>query len=114
MTLLRGFCQKNGVQLALREYNFDNKHKELFHEDDILNLYPIVKHAPTKASDAYNFFTNGQAKIQQGYVKEGFELINEAYNLLTNVYGALHPEICMCLRLMARLNYILGDFAEVR
>jgi protein TIF31 len=45
-------------------------------------------------------------------LKEGFELISEAYNLLTNVYGALHPEICMCLRLLARLNYILGDYNE--
>ena len=96
----------------LREYNFEAKSKETFHEDDVLNLYPVVKHVPTKASDAFNFFTNGQAKIQQGYLKEGFELISEAYNLLTNVYGALHPEICMCLRLLSRLNYILGDYGE--
>jgi protein TIF31 len=67
---------------------------------------------PSKASDAYNFFTNGQSKIQQGFLKEGFELISESYNLLTNVYGALHPEICMCLRLLSRLNYILGDSGE--
>ena len=112
VTLLRSFCQKNGVQMLLREYNFENRSKEAFHEDDILNMYPLVKHVPTKATDAYNFFTNGQSKIQQGYLKEGYELISEAYNLLTNVYGALHPEICMCLRLLSRLNYILGDFNE--
>jgi protein TIF31 len=111
-TLLRSFCLKNGVQILLRDYQFDSKHKESFHEDDILNMYPIVKHVPTKASDAYNFFTNGQSKIQQGLLKEGFELISESYNLLTNVYGALHPEICMCLRLLSRLNYILGDYVE--
>lgn len=107
--MLRSFCQKNGVQILLREYNFKQK---TFHDDDILNMYPIVKHVPTKATDAYNFFTNGQSKIQQGFLKEGFELISEAYNLLTNVYGALHPEICMCLRLLSRLNYILGDYNE--
>jgi protein TIF31 len=112
LTLLRSFCQKNGVQLLLRDFNLDSKHKEAFHEDDVLNMYPIVKHVPTKATDAYNFFTNGQTKIQQGFLKEGFELISESYNLLTNVYGALHPEICMCLRLLSRLNYILGDYAE--
>jgi protein TIF31 len=99
--------------MLLREYNFDLKHKETFNEDDILNLYPVVKHVGLKlATDAYNFFTNGQSKIQQGFLKEGFELIQESYNLLTNVYGALHPDICMCLRLLARLNYILGDFNE--
>lgn len=112
LTLLKNICQKNGIQMLLREYNFDTKNKETFNEEDIINLYPIVKHVPPKATDAYNFFTNGQAKIQQGYLKEGFELISESYSLLTNVYGALHPEICMCLRLLARLNYILGDYHE--
>ncbi|RNA07911.1 clustered mitochondria -like protein [Brachionus plicatilis] len=112
LSLLRSFCQSNGVQILLREYSFDNKHKETFLDDDVLNMYPVVKHVPTKATDAYNFFTNGQAKIQQGYFKEGFDLISESYNLLTNVYGALHPEICMCLRLLSRLNYILGDYQE--
>lgn len=112
VTLLRSFCQANGIQILLRDYSFESKNKEAFHEEDVLNMYPIVKHVPSKATDAYNFFTNGQSKIQQGYLKEGYELISEAYNLLTNVYGALHPEICMCLRLLSRLNYILGDFGE--
>ncbi len=41
-----------------------------------------------------------------------YELISEALNLLNNVYGAMHPEIAQCLRMLARLNYILGDHAE--
>lgn len=49
-----------------------------------------------------------------GYLKEGCELINEALNLFNNVYGAMHVEICACLRLLARLNYIMGDHPEVR
>ncbi len=39
-------------------------------------------------------------------------MISEALNLLNNVYGAMHPEIAQCLRMLARLNYILGDHAE--
>lgn len=46
-------------------------------------------------------------------MKEGYELITEALNLLNNVYGAMHPEISQCLRMLARLNYIMGDHAEV-
>nr|CAD7439833.1 unnamed protein product [Timema bartmani] len=65
-----------------------------------------------QASDAYNFYTTGQTKIQQGYLKDGYELISEALNLLNNVYGAMHPEIAQCLRMLARLNYIMGDHAE--
>lgn len=51
--------------------------------------------------------------LPSGFLKEGCELINEALNLFNNVYGAMHVEICSCLRLLARLNYILGDHPEV-
>jgi protein TIF31 len=71
-------------------------------------IYNIV----LQATDAYNFYTTGQNKIQQGFLKDGYELISEALNLLNNVYGAMHPEIAQCLRMLARLNYIMGEHAE--
>jgi len=112
LNLMRSFCQKTGVQIMLREYQFDNKSVQTFTEDDIVNMYPIVKHINPRATDAYNFYTTGQSKIQQGYLKDGYELISEALNLLNNVYGAMHPEIAQCLRMLARLNYIMGDHME--
>lgn len=45
-------------------------------------------------------------------MKEGFDLISESLNLLNNVYGALHPECVQCLRMLARLGYIVGDAHE--
>ena len=66
-----------------------------------------------QATDAFHFFSSGQSKIQQGLLREGYELISEALNLLNNVYGAMHSEIAACLRLLARLNYIMGDYPEV-
>ncbi|KAF6204441.1 hypothetical protein GE061_002782 [Apolygus lucorum] len=112
ISLLRSFCLKTGIQILLREYSFDTKNKFTFFEEDIVNIFPVVKHINPRASDAYNFYTTGQNKIQQGFLKEGYELINEALNLLNNVYGAMHPEIAQCLRMLARLNYIMGDHAE--
>ncbi|XP_015597388.1 LOW QUALITY PROTEIN: clustered mitochondria protein homolog [Cephus cinctus] len=112
ISLLRSFCIKTGIQILLREYNFENKNRATFFEEDILNIFPVVKHINPRASDAYNFYTTGQGKIQQGYLKDGYELISEALNLLNNVYGAMHPEIAQCLRMLARLNYIMGDHAE--
>lgn len=112
ISLLRSFCIKTGVQILLREYTFDSKNRLTFLEEDILNIFPVVKHISPRASDAYNFYTTGQAKIQQGYLKEGYELISEALNLLNNVYGAMHPEIAQCLRMLARLNYIMGEHVE--
>ncbi|KAM9317995.1 clustered mitochondria protein homolog isoform 3-T4 [Pholidichthys leucotaenia] len=112
ITLLREISIKTGIQILIKEYNFDSRHKPAFTEEDILNIFPVVKHVNPKASDAFHFFQSGQAKVQQGFLKEGCELINEALNLFNNVYGAMHLEICACLRLLARLNYILGDNPE--
>ncbi|XP_078278905.1 clustered mitochondria protein homolog isoform X1 [Rhinoraja longicauda] len=112
ISLLREICLKSGIQILLKEYNFDSRHRPTFTEEDILNIFPVVKHVNPKASDAFHFFQSGQSKVQQGFLKEGCELINEALNLFNNVYGAMHVEICACLRLLARLNYIMGDNNE--
>ncbi|XP_063305858.1 clustered mitochondria protein homolog isoform X2 [Pelobates fuscus] len=112
ISLLREICVKVGIQILLKEYNFDSKHKPTFTEEDILNIFPVVKHVNPKATDAFHFFQSGQAKVQQGFLKDGCELINESLNLYNNVYGAMHVEICACLRLLARLNYIMGDYSE--
>ncbi|KAH8259130.1 hypothetical protein KR038_004015 [Drosophila bunnanda] len=109
ISLLRAFCLKVGIQVLLREYNFESKHKPTFGSDDIVNVFPVVKHISPRATDAYNFYTTGQAKIQQGMFKEGYELISEALNLLNNVFGAMHQENGSCLRMLARLSYLLGD-----
>ncbi|XP_005987552.1 clustered mitochondria protein homolog isoform X2 [Latimeria chalumnae] len=111
-TLLREISIKTGIQILLKEYNFDSRHKPTFTEEDILNIFPVVKHVNPKASDAFHFFQSGQAKVQQGFLKDGCELISEALNLFNNVYGAMHVEICACLRLLARLNYIMGEYTE--
>lgn len=112
ISLLRAFCLKNGLQILLREYSFESKNKPTFNEDDIINVFPVVKHINPRASDAYNFYSTGQNKIQQGFFKDGYELISEALNLLNNVYGAMHPENAQCLRMLARLSYIMGDAQE--
>ena len=112
VTILRSFCVKTGLQILLRDYNFDSRNKLIFFEEDIQNIFPIVKHINPRATDAFNFYTTGQNKIQQGYLKDGYELISEALNLLNNVYGAMHPEIAQCLRMIARLNYIMGEHSE--
>ena len=96
----------------MREFTFDVKNRNTFFEEDVINVFPVVKHINPRASDAFHFYTTGQQKIQQGDLKEGYELISEALNLLNNVYGAMHPEIAQCLRMLARLNYIMGEHVE--
>ena len=44
VSLLRGFCRAVGVQLLLREFSLEVRNKQLFHEEDIVNVSPVVKH----------------------------------------------------------------------
>ncbi|XP_047511872.1 clustered mitochondria protein homolog isoform X2 [Pieris napi] len=112
ISLLRSFALKVGLQIMLKEYDFDNRNKTTFTSADIMNIFPVVKHINPRASDAYNFYTTGQNKIQAGAVSEGHELIAEALNLLNNVYGAMHGEIAQCLRMVARLCYVTGEHRD--
>lgn len=112
IALLRIFSIRTGIQVLLREYNFEHKSRPTFGEDDILNMFPIVKHISPRATDAYNYYQSGQRKIQEGNLREGYEYITEALNLFNNVYGPLHSDIVQCLRLLARINYVLSDYNE--
>ena len=112
ISLLRRFCKTVGIQLLLRDYALDSRSRPPFGDEDILNLFPKVKHIHPRATDALAFYQNGQSKIQNGQLRSGYEHVSEALSLLNNVYGAMHPEISQCLRLLARLAYILGDHPE--
>ena len=70
ISLLRSFTQATGIQLLLREYGMEpNNANKIFNEEDVINIFPVVKHINPRATDAYNFYTTGQSKIQQGYLK---------------------------------------------
>ncbi|KAK2873015.1 hypothetical protein Q8A67_022912 [Cirrhinus molitorella] len=112
ITLLREITIKTGIQILLREYHFDSENKTVFTEEDILNIFPVVKHISPRSSDALYLLRCGQSRVQQGCLKEGCELISQALGLFTNVYGALHQDVCICLRLLGRIHYILGDYVE--
>lgn len=48
VSILRGFCKMAGIQILLREFALDSKSKQPFYEEDILNVFPIVKHIHPK------------------------------------------------------------------
>ena len=112
MAFLRLFAIRTGVQLLLRDYNFEHKNKCTFYEEDVLNIFPIVKHISPRANDAHTCLQTGQRKIQEGNLREGYDYISEALNLFNNVYGPLHSDIVQCLRLLGRINYLLSEYEE--
>lgn len=48
VSMLRAFCMSVGIQILLREYNLDIKNKQIFNEEDIVNIFPVAKHIHPK------------------------------------------------------------------
>ncbi len=46
LSTLRNFCQKMGITIASKDYEFGSEHP--FQPEDILDLYPVVKHSLPK------------------------------------------------------------------
>ncbi|KAI3373788.1 hypothetical protein L3Q82_022368 [Scortum barcoo] len=112
ISLLREIAIKTGIQVQLREYVFESRHKPVFGEDDVINMFPVVKHLKPTGMDATLLVQQAQVAVQQGLLKDGYELISQALTLFSSVCGVLHEDVCMCLRLLGRLSYILGEYAD--
>ncbi|KAE8287357.1 Clustered mitochondria protein-like protein [Larimichthys crocea] len=112
ISLLREIAIKTGIQVQLREYVFESRHRPAFSEEDVVNMFPVVKHLKPTGTDATRLVQHAQVAVQQGLLKEGHELISQALTLFSSVCGVLHEDVCMCLRLLGRLSYILGEFAD--
>ncbi|XP_070773586.1 clustered mitochondria protein homolog [Enoplosus armatus] len=112
ISLLREIAIKTGIQVQLREYVFESRHRPAFGEEDVVNMFPVVKHLKPTGTDATRLVQHAQVAVQQGLLKDGCELISQALTLFSSVCGVLHEDVCMCLRLLGRLSYILGDYAD--
>ena len=58
VSLLRRFYQMVGIQILLREYNLESKTKQTFYEEDIVNVFPIVKNIHPKVFIRKTYITN--------------------------------------------------------
>uniref|UniRef100_A0A3B4ZTG7 Clustered mitochondria protein homolog n=1 Tax=Stegastes partitus TaxID=144197 RepID=A0A3B4ZTG7_9TELE len=109
LSLLREMAIKTGIQL--REYVFESRHRPVFGEEDVINMFPVVKHLELTSPDATRLVQQAQLAVQQGLLKDGYELISQALTLFSSICGVLYEDVCMCLRLLGRLSYILGENA---
>ncbi|XP_034744989.1 clustered mitochondria protein homolog isoform X2 [Etheostoma cragini] len=112
ISLLREIAIKTGIQVQLREYVFESRHRPVFGEEDVINMFPVVKHLKFTATDATQLVQHAQVAVQQGRLKDGYELISHALTLFSSVCGVLHEDVCMCLRLLGQICYILGEYAD--
>ncbi|XP_040898738.1 clustered mitochondria protein homolog [Toxotes jaculatrix] len=114
LSLLREFCLKTGVQLRLRDYFLDNQNKAPIGPDDVLNIFPVVKHVHMPTVDASKAYHAAQISLQKGLLDQAHEHLKEAAYLFGRVCDDLHPEACYCHSLLARVAFLQGKAAEAR
>ncbi|XP_068422909.1 clustered mitochondria protein homolog [Clinocottus analis] len=114
LSLLREFCLKTGVQLRLRDYVLDNQNKAPIGPDDILNIFPVVKHIHMPTVDASKAYRAAQNFIQKGLLDQAHENLKEATYLFGRVCDDLHIEACYCHSLLAKVAFVQGKPAEAR
>lgn len=114
ISLMREFCLRTGVQLRLRDYILDNQNKAPIIPDDILNIFPVVKHVHMPTVDASAAHRAAQTSIQKGLLDQAHEHLKEAAYLFGRVCDDLYPEACYCHSMLAKVAFLQGKAAEAR
>ncbi|KAH7444315.1 hypothetical protein KP509_02G073000 [Ceratopteris richardii] len=106
---IRNLCQKVGITLAARKYDFEAQTP--FKTSDILDLHAVVKHSVPMCADARDLLESGKLKLAQGKLPEAYELFSEGFSVLQQVCGPMHREVANCCRYLAMVLYHAGDMA---
>eukprot|EP00250_Pteridium_aquilinum_P016315 c23046_g1_i1 orf=399-4781(+) len=106
---IRNLCQKVGVTLAARKYDFHAPAP--FQTSDILDLHAVVKHSVPMCADARDLLESGKLRLAQGKLNEAYELFSEGFSVLQQVCGPMHREVANCCRYLAMVLYHAGDMA---
>jgi len=107
---LRSICQKVGIQILAKDYDFSQNTP--FHIDDIVNLFPIIKHTDPQSADGHNLLEHGKSFYTQGRLDIAYELLTEALAIFHQVYGPMHRDTANCYGNLAMVLYYAKDTSQ--
>ncbi|KAF8099761.1 hypothetical protein N665_0237s0016 [Sinapis alba] len=107
--VLRNLCQKVGISVAARKYDFGAASP--FDASDVLDLRAVVKHSVPLCSEAKNLVEMGKVQLAEGMLSESYTFFSEAFSILQQVTGPMHREVANCCRYLAMVLYHAGDMA---
>lgn len=65
--------------MSLKEYDFDNKKSVTFSDEDISNIFPVVKCTTPRATDATALFEAAQTRLQSGLLFIYVQYLSDVY-----------------------------------
>ncbi|KAG6611385.1 putative eukaryotic translation initiation factor 3 subunit [Phytophthora cinnamomi] len=111
--LLRRLCQRLGLRVVSRNYDFSSSCAAPITLDDITGVVPVVKSSlpAHPLTQAKQLLERGRVHLSQGALSSSYEFLQEASSLLFQVCGAAHEDAALCSSSLATVLYHAGDVA---
>ncbi|EFC43515.1 hypothetical protein NAEGRDRAFT_80039 [Naegleria gruberi] len=107
---VRSFCMKIGLQILLREYQFNTANP--FNQNDILSLEPVVKHSTPRSKTAHSLLDVGRQQLTKGNFEMAFEFLSQAIIMFQQVKGPMNNEVATCFSFLATILFNASDLPQ--
>ncbi|KAI4303417.1 hypothetical protein MLD38_039051 [Melastoma candidum] len=108
--ILRGLCQKVGIELAPRDYDMESTHP--FCGADVISLIPVHKQAACSSADGRQLLESSKTALDKGKLEEAVTFGTKALAKLVAVCGPYHRMTAGAYSLLAVVLYHTGDFNQ--
>eukprot|EP01130_Rhizamoeba_saxonica_P016323 TRINITY_DN752_c0_g1_i1.p1 TRINITY_DN752_c0_g1~~TRINITY_DN752_c0_g1_i1.p1 ORF type:complete len:998 (-),score=257.44 TRINITY_DN752_c0_g1_i1:85-3078(-) len=110
LPILRAICKRSGIQLKARNYNLSDAPAILV--EDIVTLFPNVKHSLPSSQECEVLVNAGNTLIKRNQIDVAFGLMNQAKDVISHVYGEVHSEMAKCYRGLAEIYQRSNNMEE--
>ncbi|XP_010476614.1 PREDICTED: protein TSS-like [Camelina sativa] len=110
ISILRGLCQKVGLELVPRDYDFDSPNP--FKSSDIFGLVPVCKHVLCISSDGRTLLESSKIALDKGKLDDAVNYGTKALVKMIAVCGPYHRNTACAYSLLAVVLYHTGDFNQ--
>ncbi|KAG2268380.1 hypothetical protein Bca52824_062935 [Brassica carinata] len=110
VSILGGLCQKVGLELIPRDYDFDSPNP--FKSSDVFGLIPVCKHVLCVSSDGRTLLESSKLALDKGKLDDAVNHGTKALAKMIAVCGPYHKNTACAYSLLAVVLYHTGDFNQ--
>ncbi|RDX66608.1 Protein TSS, partial [Mucuna pruriens] len=110
LSILRGLCQKVGLELFPRDYDMESN--KPFGKNDIISLVPVCKHVGCSSVDGRNLLESSKIALDKGKLEDAVNYGTKALAKMIAVCGPYHRNTASAYSLLAVVLYHTGDFNQ--
>lgn len=109
-SILRGLCQKVGLELVPRDYDMECPNP--FRKHDIISMVPVCKHVGCSSADGRTLLESSKIALDKGKLEDAVNYGTKALAKMIAVCGPYHRTTASAYSLLAVVLYHTGDFNQ--